>query len=78
MGSYSVEAEIATHSATHSPGFETIEDTQPATQEASQRVEDAETANDAPTTTGAIKRARRTRTEGGRGSAKSRRVSGGH
>jgi hypothetical protein len=78
MVSYSVEPVPATHSDTHSPSFETIEDTQPATQEASQRVEDVETANDAPTTTGAIKRARRTRTEGGRGSAKSRRVSGGH
>jgi hypothetical protein len=78
MGSYSVEAEIATHSATHSPGFEAVEDGQPATQETRQSVEIVETANDATTTTGAIKRARRTRTEGGRGSAKSRRVSGGH
>ena len=78
MGSYSVEAEIATHSATHSPGFEAVEDGQPTTQETRQRVEDVETANDATTTTGSSKAARRTRTEGGRGSAKSRRVSGGH
>jgi hypothetical protein len=77
-GSVSVEAGIATHSATHSPGFEAVEDGQPATQEGTQHVESVETANDATTTTGERKRARRTRTEGGRGSSKSRRVSGGH
>lgn len=77
-GSDSVEAGIATHSATHSPGFEAVHDASPATQEAIQHVESVETANDATTTTGAIKRARRARTEGGRGSSKSRRVSGGH
>lgn len=77
-GSISVEAQPATHLDTHSASFEAVEDGQPATQEASQSVEDTETANGATTTTGAIKRERRTRTEGGRGSAKSRRVSGGH
>jgi hypothetical protein len=74
----SVEDGIATHSATHSPGFEAVEDGQPATQEGTKRVESAGMTHDAPTTTGAIKRARKARTEGGRGSAKSRRVSGGH
>jgi hypothetical protein len=78
MVSYSVEAEIATHSATPSASFEAVHDASPATQEASQRVEDVETAIDTATTIGGIKRARRTRTEGGRGSSKSRRVSGGH
>jgi hypothetical protein len=77
-GSDSVDDGIATLSDTHSPGFEAVEDGQPATQEPGQSVEDTETANDATTTTGERKRARRARTEGGRGSAKSRRVSGGH
>jgi hypothetical protein len=78
MVSYSVEAGIATHSATHSPGFEAVEDGPPATQEGTQHVESAGMTHEATTTTGAIKRARRTRTEGGRGSSKSRRVAGGH
>jgi hypothetical protein len=77
-GSYSVEAAPATLSDTQSPSFEAVEDGQPATQETHQRVEDVETAIDATTADGASTRARRTRTEGGRGSAKSRRVSGGH
>jgi hypothetical protein len=74
----SVEAGIATHLDTPSASSEAVEDGQPATQETSQRVEIVETANDATTTTGSSKAARRSRTEGGRGSAKSRRVSGGH
>jgi hypothetical protein len=77
-GSYSVKPLPATRIDTLSVSSEAVEDGQPATQEASQSVEDTETANDATTTTGAIKRERRPRTEGGRGSAKSRRVSGGH
>jgi hypothetical protein len=78
MVSYSVEAASATRIDTLSTLPDDSGDASPVVQEASQRVEDVETTNDAPTTTGAIKRARRTRTEGGRGSAKSRRVSGGH
>jgi hypothetical protein len=77
-GSDSVEAGIATHSATHSASFEAVEDGQPATQEPAQRVEDAGTTHEATTTTGEREQAPRPRTEGGRGSAKSRRVSGGH
>jgi hypothetical protein len=77
-GSYSVEAGIATHSATPSASFEAVHDASPATQETRQRVEDVETTHEATTATGAIKRARRSRTEGGRGSAKSRRAAGGH
>lgn len=77
-GSISVEAEPATRSATQSPSFEPVQDAPPATQEAVQSVEDAGMIHEATTTTEAKKRARRTRTEGGRGSAKSRRVSGGH
>jgi hypothetical protein len=78
-GSYSVEAGIATHSDTQSPGFEAVEDGQPATQETRQSGESAGMTHDAATTKpGAMKRARRTRTEGGRGLSKSRRVSGGH
>jgi hypothetical protein len=77
-GSDSVAAGIATHLDTLSASSEAVEDGQPATQEASQHVESTGMTHEATTTTGAIKRARRTRTEGGRGSVKSRRVSGGH
>ena len=76
--SYSVEPLPATHLDTPSGSFEAVEDGAPATQEASQHVESAVMANDATTTTGERKRATRSRTEGGRGSAKSRRVSRGH
>jgi hypothetical protein len=76
--SISVGAEPATLAGTQSPGFEAVEDGQPATQETRHHVEIVETANDAEMTTGARKRARRPRTEGGRGSAISGRVSGGH
>ena len=78
QGSYSVKAAPATLSDTQSPRFEAVEDGQPATQETRQSVEDVETTHEAATKPGAIKRAQRSRTEGGRGSAKSRRVSGGH
>jgi hypothetical protein len=74
----SVEAAPATHLDTHSASFEAVEDGQPATQETRHNVEDVESVNDATTTTGERKRARKARTEGGRGSSKSRRVSGGH
>ena len=77
-GYYSVEAGVATHSATQSPGFEGVEDGQPATQDGTQHVESTGMTHEATTATGAIKRARRSRTEGGRGSAKSRRAAGGH
>jgi hypothetical protein len=77
-GSDSVKDGIATHSATHSPSFEAVHDASPVVQEPGQHVESVETSIDATTTTGERKRARRARTEGGRGSAKSRRVSGGH
>jgi hypothetical protein len=77
-GSDSVEAGIATHSATHSASFEAVEDGQPATQEGTQHVESAGMTHEATTTTGERERAPGPRTEGGRGSAKSRRVSGGH
>jgi hypothetical protein len=77
-GSISVEAQPATHLDTHSASFEAVEDGQPATQEPAQRVEDAGTTHEATTTTGEREQAPRPRTEGGRGSAKSRRVSGGH
>jgi hypothetical protein len=77
-GSDSVEAGIATHSATHSASSEAVEDGQPATQEGTQRGDDAGTTHEATTTTGEREQAPRPRTEGGRGSAKSRRVSGGH
>ena len=76
--SYSVEALPATHLDTHSPSFESVEKALPATQETSQRVESADVTHEAATATGAMKRARKARTEGGRGSSKSRRVSGGH
>jgi len=74
----SVEALPATHLDTLSTLPDGSEDGQPATQETRQSVEDVESVNDATTTTGERKRARRARTEGGRGSSKSRRVSGGH
>jgi hypothetical protein len=74
----SVEALPATHLDTLSTLPDGSEDGQPATQEGTQHVESVESVNDATTATGASTRARRTRTEGGRGSSKSRRVSGGH
>ena len=77
-GSISVEAQPATHLDTHSSSFEAVEDGQPATQEPAQRVEDAGTTHEPTTTTGEREQAPRPRTEGGRGSVKSRRVSGGH
>jgi hypothetical protein len=77
-GSYSVDPLIATHLDTPSASSEAVEDGQPATQEASQRVEIVEKTHEATTKPGAIKMARKARTEGGRGSSKSRRVSGGH
>jgi hypothetical protein len=77
-GSDSVEAGIATHSATHSASFEAVEDGQPATQEGTQRVEDAGMIIEAAASIERRERAPGPRTEGGRGSAKSRRVSGGH
>jgi hypothetical protein len=76
--SYSVEALPATHLDTPPTSLESVEDGQPATQETRQSVESAGMTHDAATTTGAMKRARKARTEGGRGSSKSRRVSGGH
>ena len=76
--SYSVEALPATHLDTPPTSLESVEDGQPATQETSQRVEIVEKTHEATTKPGAIKRARRSRTEGGRGSSKSRRVAGGH
>ena len=77
-GSVSVEDGTATLSDTPSASFESVEDGTPATQEASQSVESAGMTHEETTTTGERKRATRSRTEGGRGSAKSRRVSGGH
>lgn len=77
-GSYSVESLPATLSDTPLTRFESVEEARPATQETAQGVESAGMNHEATTTSGTIKRARRTRTEGGRGSAKSRRVSGGH
>jgi hypothetical protein len=78
MVSYSVEAAPATRFDTLSTLPDDSGDASPATQETRQSVEIVETANEATTADGASTRARRTRTEGGRGSAKSRRVSGGH
>jgi hypothetical protein len=77
-GSDSVTAQPATLSDTPSASFEAVEDAKPATQEPAQRVEDAGTTHEATTTTGEREQAPGPRTEGGRGSAKSRRVSGGH
>jgi hypothetical protein len=77
-GSDTVTAMTATHLDTLSASFEAVEDGQPATQDGTQRVEDAGTTHEATTTTGEREQATRPRTEGGRGSAKSRRVSGGH
>lgn len=77
-GSVSVDPAPATLSDTPSARFESVEEGLSATQEPTQRVDGAETTNEATTTTGERKRARRTPKEGGRGSAKSRRVSGGH
>jgi hypothetical protein len=77
-GSDSVEAGIATHSDTHSASFEAVEDGQPAAQEPAQRVEDAGMVIEAAASIERREQAPRPRTEGGRGSAKSRRVSGGH
>jgi hypothetical protein len=74
----SVEDGIATHSATHSASFEAVEDGQPAAQEPAQRVEDAGMIIEAAVPIERREQAPRPRTEGGRGSAKSRRVSGGH
>jgi hypothetical protein len=77
-GSISVEAQPATHLDTHSASFEAVEDGQPAAQEPAQRVEDAGMVIEAAASIERREQAPRPRTEGGRGSAKSRRVSGGH
>jgi hypothetical protein len=77
-GSISVEAQPATHLDTHSASFEAVEDGQPAAQEPAQRVEDAGMVIEAAVPTERREQAPGPRTEGGRGSAKSRRVSGGH
>lgn len=77
-GSYSVEALPATQPATHSDGFESVEEAPRDTQEPAQLVEGAGTIIEAAASIEERERARRTRTEGGRGSAKSSRVSGGH
>jgi hypothetical protein len=77
-GSISVEAQPATHLDTHSASFEAVEDGQPAAQEPAQRVEDAGMIIEAAVPIERREQAPRPRTEGGRGSAKSRRVSGGH
>ncbi len=76
--SYSVDPLPATLSDTPLTSFETIKEAQQATQETAQLVDGAGTISETTTTTGERKRARRPRTEGGRGSANSRRVSGGH
>ena len=77
-GSISVEALTATHLDTHSTLPDDSGDASPVVQDSRQRVEDAGTTHEATTTTGEREQAPRPRTEGGRGSAKSRRVSGGH
>jgi hypothetical protein len=74
----SVEDGIATHLDTLSASSEAVEDGQPATQEGTQRVEDAGMIIEAAVPIERREQAPRPRTEGGRGSAKSRRVSGGH
>ena len=77
-GSISVEALPATHLDTPSARFEAVEDGQPATQEGTQHVESAGMIIEAAASIERRERAPGPRTEGGRGSAKSRRVSGGH
>jgi len=77
-GSDSVADGIATHLDTLSTLPNDSGDASPVVQEPGQSVEIVESVNDATTTTGERKRASRTRTEGGRGASKSRRVSGGH
>jgi hypothetical protein len=74
----SVEDGIATHLDTLSASSEAVEDGQPATQEGTQRGEDAGMVIEAAASIERRERAPGPRTEGGRGSAKSRRVSGGH
>jgi hypothetical protein len=74
----SVEAAPATRIDTLSTLPDDSGDASPVVQDSRQHVESVETAIDATTADEASTRARRTRTEGGRGSAKSRRVSGGH
>jgi hypothetical protein len=76
-GSISVEAQPATHLDTLSASSEAVEDGQPATQEGTQRGDDAGMVIEAAASIERREQAPRPRTEGGRGSAKSRRVSGG-
>jgi hypothetical protein len=77
-GSISVGAAPATHSATHQACSDHVSDAAPGVQEPGQLSDESDQARGAVTTTGARKRARRPRTEGGRGSEISGRVSGGH
>jgi len=70
-GSVSVDAESATHPATLPEGFGAVQEAIRDTQETRQRVDGDETTGESAET-------RRTPKEGGRGSANSRRVSGGH
>ena len=76
--SISVEAAPATHLDTLSSIPDAAGDATPATQEPGQRVDTIKAAQAAGKINGERKRARRPRTEGGRGSAISGRVSGGH
>jgi hypothetical protein len=76
--SISVGADPATHSATHTACSDHVSDAAPGVQEPGQLSDESDQARGAVTTTGARKRARRPRTEGGRGSEISGRVSRGH
>lgn len=68
--SYSVEPLPATHDATHSDGFESVEEAPRDTQEPAQLVEDAGTIIEAAETIGERERAGGTPTEGGEGVVK--------
>jgi len=77
-GSISVEAQPATQSATQCSQPHGDQAAPQCTQEGTQRVEDAGMVIEAAASIERREQAPRPRTEGGRGSAKSRRVSGGH